>query len=50
MREDFALGASFTVPYGSGIAWPEDWTRRFDWYRPTSKFCVPAYLWEDATE
>ncbi len=28
--EDFAIGASFTVPYGSGIAWPEDWTRRFD--------------------
>ena len=28
--QNFALGASFTVPYGSGIAWPEDWTRRFD--------------------
>lgn len=28
--QDFALGASFTVPYGSGIAWPEDWNRRFD--------------------
>lgn len=28
--EDFALGASFTVPYGSGISWPDDWNRRFD--------------------
>ena len=28
--QDFAIGASFTVPYGSGISWPADWTRRFD--------------------
>ena len=28
--ETFAAGASFTVPYGSGIKWPEDWDYRFD--------------------
>lgn len=28
--QDFAFGASFTVPYGSGISWPADWTQRFD--------------------
>ena len=28
--ETFAAGASFTVPFGSGIKWPEDWDYRFD--------------------
>ena len=28
--ETFAAGASFTVPYGSGIKWPSDWEYRFD--------------------
>jgi long-chain fatty acid transport protein len=28
--DTFALGASFTVPFGSEVRWPDDWERRFD--------------------
>ena len=28
--ETFAFGGSFTVPFGSGLAWPSDWSYRFD--------------------
>ncbi len=28
--EDFSVGGSLTVPYGSGVAWPSDWEHRFD--------------------
>ena len=28
--EDFSVGGSLTVPYGSGVAWPADWEYRFD--------------------
>ena len=28
--EDFSVGGSLTVPYGSGVAWPSDWEYRFD--------------------
>lgn len=27
---DFAAGLSFEVPFGSGLAWPDDWSGRFD--------------------
>ena len=29
-NEQFTAGATFSVPFGSKVAWPEDWARRFD--------------------